>query len=156
MERKQGPFPSPAFLKQVAANAIVPLMYSYSGEITAKVNNQPLGAAVTSGKVTSVWMTVEASGKDDTNALQISGEVSINGTACVSTQASITHVSGETSQHKTTVVTGDTGVTQAVVDTDNNTFVQGDIFTCDFTIVRTASPTTEIKNPCIVVEFEPS
>jgi len=156
MERKQGPFPSPAFLKQIAANAIVPLMYSYSGEVTGYVDNQPMGAALTSGKVASVWMSVEASGKDDSNALQISGEVSINGTSCLTTQASICHVSGEASQHKTTVITGDTGIAQAVVDPDNNTFTRGDLFTCDFTLVRTASPTTEIKNPCIVVEFEPS
>lgn len=156
MERQQGPYPSPAFLKQIAANVLPPIMYSYSGEVTGKINNAPMGAALTSGKVKSVWMTVGASGKDDSNPLQISGEVSINGISCLTTQASITHVSGEASQHKTTVVTGDTGITQAVIDGDNNSFSQGDLFTCDLTLVRTSSPTTEILNPCIVVELEPA
>ena len=156
MERKQGPFPSPAFLKQVAANAIVPLMYSYSGELTGTRSNQPLGVAVTSGKISGVWMTIEASGKDDTNTLSLSGDISINGTSCLTTNPVIAHVSGEASQHKTTVVTGDTGITQTVLDADNIAVVQGDIITCDLTLTRTASPTTEMKNPCIVVEFEPS
>lgn len=155
MNRNKGPYPSPAFKKQIA-NAVVPMMYSYSGELTGTISNQPLGAAVTSGKVSGVWMTIEASGKDDTNTLSLSGDVSINGTSCLTTNPVIAHVSGEASQHKTTVVTGDTGITQTVLDGDEIAVVQGDIITCDLTLTRTASPTTEMKNPCIVVEFEPS
>ncbi len=156
MDRKQGPFPSPGFVKQIAANALVPIMYSYSGELTDHIKNLPVGAAVTSGKVSGIWMSLEASGKDDTNALQISGDISINGTPCLTTSPVIAHVSGEASQHKTTVVSGDTGITQAVIDGDNNSFSQGDILTCDLTLTRTSSPTTEILNPCIVVELEPA
>ena len=100
-------------------------------------------------------VTVDGNAKS-TGSTTIDGEVSINGISCLTTQASITHVSGEASQHKTTVVTGDTGITQAVIDGDNNSFSQGDLFTCDLTLVRTSSPTTEILNPCIVVELEPA
>jgi hypothetical protein len=67
----------------------------------------------------------------------------------------ISHVSGEASQQKTTKVTGDTGITQGVVDPTANTFTAGDIFTYELYLQRTATPTTEIANPCIVVELEP-
>lgn len=154
MKRNKGPFPSPAFNKQIA-NAVVPMMYSYSGELTDHVRNQPMGAAVTSGKVSGVWMSVGASGKDN-NTLQIAGDVFINGTSCLDTNPVIAHVSGETSQQKTTIKTGDTGITQAVIDGDNNSFSPGDVITCEFELTRTSSPSTEISNPAMVVEFEPS
>lgn len=155
MERNTGPYPNPSFKKQIA-NAVVPMMYSYSGEITAKINNQPMGAVVTSGKVAGVWMSVGASGKDDSNTLQVAGDVFINGTSCLTTNPVIAHVSGEVSQQKTTVETGDTGITQAAIDGDNNSFSPGDVITCEFDLTRTASPTTEMLNPSMVVEFEPA
>ena len=155
MKRDRGPFPSPSHKKQVA-NAVVPMMYSYSGELTDHVRNQPMGAAVTSGKVSGVWMSVGASGKDDSNTLQVVGDVFINGTSCLTTNPVIAHVSGEVSQQKTTVKTGDTGITKRVLDPDNNSFSPGDVITCEFELTRTATPTTEILNPSIVVEFEPA
>lgn len=155
MERNQGPFPSPAFLKQMAANVAAPMMYGYSGEMTGSINNQPLGAAVTAGKVSGVSLSCEASGKDDTNTLSFAGDVLVNGVTCLTTSPVIAHVSGEASQQKTTMKTGDTGITQAVVDQDANSVSQGDVISCTLALTRTASPTTEMKTPCIVVEFEP-
>lgn len=155
MDRKQGPFPSPAFLKQMAANVAAPMMYGYSGEMTGSINKQPIGAAVTSGKISGVSLSVEASGKDDTNTLSFTGDILINGTTCLTTNPAIAHVSGEASQHKTTVKTGDTGITQAVLNQTANTISQGDVITCTLALTRTASPTTEMETPCIVVEFEP-
>jgi len=149
------PFPSVAFMKLLSAHGFLSMQVTLSGETTLGVKSAPLGAARFGGKVTNVWLTVGASGKDDTNGLHISGEVYINGTSCLSTQPAISHVSGEASQQKTTKVTGDTGVTQAVMDTDNNEFTSGDIFTYDLDVARTASPTTEISNVILVVDIEP-
>jgi hypothetical protein len=64
-------------------------------------------------------------------------------------------VSGEASQQKTTIATGDTGITQAVMDTDNNSYNPGDVITVTLSLTRTASPTTEMLNPVIVLELEP-
>ena len=155
VERNRGPFPSPLFNKQIA-NAVVPMMHSYSGELTSNVRNQPMGAVVTSGKVSGVFMSVEESGKDDSNTLKFTGDVFINGTSCLDTNPVIAHVSGEASQQKTTVKTGDTGITQAVIDGDNNSFSPGDVISYDFELTRTATPTTELLNPSMVVEFEPA
>lgn len=156
MDRLQGPFPSPAFLKQMAANVAAPMMYGYSGELAGSVNNQPLGATVISGKISGVSLSVEASGKDDTNTLSFDGDVLINGTTCLTTKPAIAHVSGEASQQKTTMKTGDTGITQAVLNQAANSISQGDVISCTLTLTRTASPTTEMETPCVVVEFEPS
>jgi hypothetical protein len=140
----------------MAANVAAPMMYGYSGEITGSVNNQPLGAAVISGKISGISLSVEASGKDDTNTLSFDGDILINGTTCLTTKPVIAHVSGEASQQKTTMKTGDTGITQAVLDQAANSISQGDVISCTFNLTRTASPTTEMQTPCVVVEFEPS
>jgi len=156
MKGLSGPFPGgPAVMKLISANILPPLTATVSGEVTASIAGSPLGAARFAGRVQKCWFTVGASGKDDTNPLQIRGELYINGVTCLSTRPLISHVSGEASQHKTTRLTGDTGVTQAVIDGDANTFSAGDIFTYDFDLVRTASPTTEISNIVLCAELEP-
>lgn len=156
MLHKKGPLPSPGLMRQIAANAMVPLMDTYSGEITANVEAKPLGAAILGGRISEVFLSVEASGKDDSNTLSIEGDVFINGTTCFGTKPKIAHVSGEVSQQKTTAVTGDTGITQSVMDPDANSFSIGDVISYDFNMVRTASPTTEIQDPVIVVKLEPA
>ncbi len=148
--------PTPAFNKVVAANVLPPLQATYSGEITGTTLGLPLGAVRTGGKISDVWLSVLGSGKDDTNTLSITTDVYINGTTCLSTAPVIAHVSGEAATTKTTKVTGDTGVTQSVMDCDANTCSPGDVLTYDFTLTRTASPTTEMNNVVLVVEFEPS
>jgi hypothetical protein len=153
--RSLTPFPGPAFSKQVEFALSQTFGMSFSGEFKADVDNKPIGAVKTAGKVANVFLSVEKSGKDDTNPLQVSGEVFINSVSCLTTKPSIAHVSGEASQQKTTIVTGDTGIAQAAMDTDNNSYVPGDVLTATLTLERTGSPTTEILNPVIVVELEP-
>lgn len=155
MRNLGGPFPTPGFNKMTAANGMYPASAPISGELKKHIWKQPIGAAMVSGRISDVWLSVGASGKDDTNALQFEADVFINGVSCLTTKPKIAHVSGETSQQKTTKVTGDTGITQSVVNTGANYFDQGDVFTFDFELTRTATPTTEISSPVIVVEFEP-
>lgn len=149
-------FPTPAFSKQAEFAIAQSFGASISGELSASRMNVPIGSPKEGGRVANVYLSVEACGKDDSAALQVSGEVYINSVSCLTTKPSITYVSGEDSQQKTTIVAGDTGIAQAVIDTDNNTFNAGDVLTADFILERTASPTTEIKTPVIVVELEPN
>jgi len=151
-----GPYPSPGFKKQVAANQTAPMMATHSGEITASTPGMPLGASNVGGKVSDVWISVGASGKDDSATLSITVDVKINGTSCLTTTPVIAHVSGEASTNKTTKISGDTGVTLRVLDSDNNDVSPGDMLTYDITLTRTASPTTEMSAVAIVVEFEPA
>ncbi len=149
------PLSSPAFAEQVNDKVISPMMYAPSGEAFVGAMTTPLGAVNLPGRVKNVWLSVGASGKDDTDLVSVSGEVSINGVSVLSTTPSIQHVSGESSQQKTTKTTGDTGITQAIVDQSANSFVPGDVITNTLTFNRTASPTTEMSDAVIVVELEP-
>lgn len=155
MIRGKGPYPEAAYEKRLAQCVMPPLMDVISGELTTSRVDRPLGAARFPGRVTAVWMSVKGCGRDDSNALQISGEVFINGTTCMTTKPSICANNGSAAAQKTTVVTGDTGIAQGVVDQTANTFEAGDVFTCAYTIKRTATPTTEIKGVVLVVELEP-
>jgi hypothetical protein len=148
------PLPETGWRERLALNVMPPLQGCVSGELTAN-SVLPLGLARFKGAVKDVFISVAASGKDDSNTLSVAGEVRINGTTCLSTQPAIAHVSGEASQQKTTGTTGDTGITAAVLDYTNYTFDIGDYFEAEFKLTRTASPTTEIANPCIIVELEP-
>lgn len=155
MAEKKLPLPGTAFAEQVNEKAISPMMGMVSGEFKSSVHVAALGSPTIPGRVKDVWLSVGGSGKDDSNPLQVSGEVRINGTSVLSTVPSINHISGEADQQKTTQTTGDTGITQAVIDQDNNSFSPGDVLDYDLILDRTASPTTEITNPIIVVELEP-
>lgn len=154
MKNLTGPFPSVAFNEQVAANALVPAVAVFSGELKADLYGT-LGSPRVGGRVSDVWLSIGASGKDDSNTLSVEGDVLINGTTCLSTKPKIAHVSGEASQQKTTKVTGDTGITQRALATAS-TFSAGDVLTYVFDITRTATPTTEMDNAVLTVEFEPS
>lgn len=156
MEQGRGPFPSPAFKKQIAANDPSPMIAIFSGEITASAPGRMLGAANVGGVVSDVWLSVGASGKDDSDTLSLTVDVMINGTSCLDTTPVIAHVSGEASTNKTTKVSGDTGITQRALDTDNYSVSPGDVITCDLALTRTASPTTEMSSVAVVVEFEPT
>lgn len=153
--RYKGVYPTTNFA-QLVNDVVEPgNLALFSGELTADSGVIPLGAAKVPGKVVDFWMSVNSSGKDDSNPLQVSGELYINGTTCLSTKPSIAHVSGEAATTKTTKATGDTGIAQAVIDPDARTYSAGDVFTCDLTLVRTGSPTTEMSNLVLVVELEP-
>ena len=155
MTRYQGPYPSVNFSKQVNEVAEPSQMVVFSGELTANKTGFPIGACKDGGEIVGVWLSVGASGKDDDTALSATLDIKINGTTCLTTSPDIAHVSGEASQQKTTKATGDTGITEAVLDSDANDCAAGDMITGSLTLTRT-SPTTEISNVAVVVEFEPS
>lgn len=155
MKRDRLPSPSVAFSHRVNEMITSPLRVDLSGEVIASIVTGNLGAVIDPSRIADVWLSVGASGKDDAQDLDISGEVYINNVTALSTRPTIAHVSGEASQQKTTRVTGDTGIIQAVVDTDANTANPGDSITYDLTLVRTATPTTEISSVSLVVELEP-
>ena len=148
--------PTPKFNQYLAANVLSPMSAVLSGEITTNIARAPLGAVRTGCTISDVWMSINSSGKDDTNALSLTGNVYINGTTCLTTAPIIAHVSGEAATNKTTKNANDTGVTQSVIDTTANTCAPGDTLTYSFTRTRTASPTTEMNNAVLVVEFLPS
>jgi len=156
MDQKVGPYSSPGAVKHWAAMLTAPMMALISGEITATVCNAALGAVNVSGSIKAVWLSVEESGKDDTNTLSFTVDVKINGTTCLTTQPIIAHVSGEASTNKTTKTSLDTGVTQSVMDASANDVTLGDMLTYEMTLTRTASPTTEMRNIAIAVEIEPA
>jgi hypothetical protein len=148
--------PTPKFNQYLAANVLPPMSAVLSGEITANIARAPLGAVRTGCTISDVWLSINASGKDNTNALSLTGNVYINGVSCLTTAPIISHVSGEASTNKTTKITGDTGITKSVVNASANTCMPGDMLTYSFTRTRTASPTTEMSNAVIVVEFLPT
>ena len=152
----KGPYPSPGFKQQLAANDHSPMLATFSGEISASAPGRLLGASNVGGKVSDVWLSVGESGKDDSATLSMTVDVMINGTSCLTTTPVIAHVSGEASTNKTTKVSGDTGVTLRVLDSDNNDVSPGDVLTYDITLTRTASPTTEMNAVAVAVEFEPA
>jgi hypothetical protein len=145
------------FAQQVADIAMPPMQGCLSGDQTADALANPLGIARFDGAIVGFYVSVGGSGKDDSNALSAAFDVNINGVSALTTEADIAHVSGEASQHKTTFPeAADTGVTEAVIDPDAAEFSAGDVITWDFDITRTASPTTEISNPCVIVELRPT
>ena len=154
---RRGPYPGVGFTKQVQDVNLGPLYDGFSGEFTADDHGRFLGIARTSGKVRGVQLSCLASGKDDSNPLNFEVDVQINGVTCLTTKPKIAHVSGEASQQKTTYPeAADTGITAAALNYAANTFGPGDVITADFDITRTASPTTEISFPGIIVELEPN
>jgi len=155
MKKNRLPSPSVVFGHQVNEMITSPQVIAPSGEFTASIVTGNLGPVLDPARISDSWLSVGASGKDDDDDLSLTGSVYINGVAALSTEPAIAHVSGEASQQKTTRVTGDTGITHAVVDTDNNTANPGDVITYDLTLVRTASPTTEMSSVSLVVELEP-
>lgn len=155
MKQRKGPYPSPGSPKQWAANIMPPLVAVVSGELTANQTGVPMGSVGLPGRISDVWLSVAGSGKDDSATLQVAADVMINGTTCLTTNPVIAHVSGEAAQQKTTKTDSDTGVTQAAISSSNSV-AQGDIISYSLTLTRTASPTTEINNVAVVVEFEPA
>ena len=152
-----GPLPTQRFAQQVADVALPPLFGSLSGEVTVSVMGQPLGLARFDGAIVGVYASVLASGKDDTNDLNAEFDVKINGTTIFTTKPKIAHVSGEASQQKTTYPeAADTGITDAVINASAAEFSTGDMIDWDFVLTRTASPTTEMSQPSIIVELRPN
>lgn len=155
--RYSGPLPNPRFAQQVSDIALPPLVDCLSGEVTASVGGRPLGLARFDGSIVAVNLSCKVSGKDDSNDLYFEADVRINDTTVFTTKPQIAHVSGEAAQQKTTYEeAADTGITSAVINASAAEFSAGDVIEWDFLITRTASPTTEIADPCIMVELRPN
>ena len=77
---KKGPFPSPGWIKQQAANNTAPMMALISGELAYGNVSGPLGACAMAGNISAVWLSIEESGKDDSATLSVTADVMINGT----------------------------------------------------------------------------
>jgi len=152
--RYRGPYPDPGFAQQCNQVVEPHIGAVFSGEFTTDRRGYPLGASKFAGRVSDVWLSVGASGKDDGDDLSVELDVKINGTTCLTTKPVIAHVSGEASSQKTTKESGDTGVTQAVVSASADDYAPGDLLTADVVITR-SSPTTEIANVAVVVELDP-
>ena len=155
MKDLKGPYTQPGWRGRVAANVFPPMLGSVSGEITANVTGTPLGAAKTSGTIKNVWFSLAGCGRDDSNAHSLALDVMINEVSCLTTKPAIAANNGSAAAQKTTVNALDTGVTQAVMASANS-FSEGDVISYNLELTRTASPTTEMRNPCVVVEFDPA
>lgn len=153
--RELTPFSSPTFSKQCEFAIGQSFGACVSGEFTANQMGTPIGAVKKAGQIANVFLSCIASGKDDSNTLSFTCDVFINGVSCLTTPPVIAHVSGEASTSKTTKLAVDTGITAAVMDTTANSLNPGDVVTYDLVLTRTASPTTEMNTPCVVVELEP-
>lgn len=123
-----------------------------AGNITADTTHIVF-VAPEAGRITNVVGSVQHNGVDATNALQMAFDVKKNGTSVASTVPVITKAA--TAGVNTTFTSG-TGRTPAVIKTDGTQIVAaGDVITVVFDITRTASPSTEIQGPSVLVEFEP-
>jgi len=149
--------PQVNFKRVLADEAVFRVEGKYSGEITASKTGGLLGAVDFDGTVSDIWLSVGASGKDASEDLSIEADVFINGVTCLTTKPKIEHVTGEDSQQKTTLDSAaDTGITEAALLATATSFSAGDVLTYDFYVTRTASPTTEIEAPCLVVDLMPN
>jgi len=156
MRSKGHPLPEVGWKERLALNVMPPIQATVSGEITATTVIN-LGTPRFKGAIKNVWLSVGQCGRDDTgNTLSLAADVRINGTTCLATQPSIAAVTGEAAIQKTTAIAGDTGVTEAILDYTNYTFNAGATIEATFVLVRTASPGSEMANPCVVVELEPT
>lgn len=149
-----GPLVDPSFPQMIAMTAEVPLSANYSGQMTADKLGVLIGSPRFAGRVYDIMLSVGTSGKDDTNPLSIAADVKINGTSICTTNPKISHISGEASQQKSTRQSGeDTGITPAVIS--DNDYNAGDVFTVDWDVTRTSSPTTEMANATLVISLRP-
>lgn len=149
------PRPSIGFSEDIGQYNEPPMTLLISGEFTTKRAGVVVGSPRFNGRVRNVWMSVKNCGHDASNALNISGEVYINGTTCLTTTPKIAAVSGETGAQKTTLVTGDTEIVQANIDESANSYNAGDVITADIALQRTATPGTELAGIVLVVDLLP-
>jgi len=156
MKFTNGPLADPAEMRRIDRLVMPPLIGLISGELTADRPRCVMGAARTSGIVTDAWISMYGCGRDDTNGLSGEVDIKINGTSIFTTKPIIRSNHSEAAAHKTTKVSGDKEITQAAINPSARSFVAGDVFTFDFDITRTASPTTEMSNLVVVAELEES
>jgi hypothetical protein len=156
MRKGGSPLPEVGWAERLALNVMPPIQATVSGEITSTTVLN-LGATRFKGAIKNVWLSVGQCGRDDSgNSLSLAADVRINGTTALATPPAIAAVTGEAAVQKTTAITSDTGITAAVLDYTNYTFDAGDTIEATLVLTRTASPDSEMANPCVVVELEPT
>lgn len=149
------PLKSPAFGPSASAmlGKAQRLMATISGEFTASKNGMILGVAPFTGRVKAVNIGLNNCGRDDSNPLNSAVDVKVNGTTIFSTKPSIDRNNGSAGTKKSTFG-GETGVTQPVFTVVRPPVSAGDTLTCDVTVTRTASPTTEMNGLSVFVDLE--
>jgi hypothetical protein len=137
-----------------ATEHIMYFSHGVDGDKTSDDNANIVFVAPCAGKIVSVVGAVVENGSDATNPLTMAFVVKKNTTAVCSTDPAI----AKTAASDATVNTyaSGTGITQATIKTDTTPVCAGgDIITVDYDITRTASPTTEIAGPSVVIGFKP-
>lgn len=156
MRQDGSPLPEVGWRERLALNVMPPLQAVASGEITAARTVINLGSPRFKGAIKNVWLSVGQCGRDDSgNPLSLAVDVRLDGTTVLATQPTIAGVTGEAAVQKTTIDVADTGITAAVLDYTHYTFNAGATLECEFILTRTASPASEMENPCVVVELQP-
>ena len=123
------------------------LVAKAAGDILASVTATLLGVADTEGTVGVPVLQVANRGVDTTEALSLELDVLINGVSALTTKPKITKAADD---GDSTAVAG-AGITVGVVDAAKNILAAGDLITYTLTLVRTASPTTEIADAHVQV-----
>lgn len=123
--------------------------HTLGGEVTADTL-RTVFVAPQAGQIVSVVGGVEENGSDGSNPLTMTFTVKKGATAVCSTDPAILKTAASDAQVDT--YASGTGITQAIIKTDGSaTFAAGDNISCLFDITRTASPTTEITTPSVIV-----
>ena len=153
---KRTPKPCIKFENQVSDWVQPPLQNQFSGELTATTGRRPMGMARFPGLVGNVAISARMGREAGANVLSVAAQVYINGVAVCTTAPKLAYVSGEAAGYKTTqgLAADASGKTIAVVGS-SNVVAAGDTLECVFTVVRTASPVTEISSVSAIVEITP-
>lgn len=119
------------------------------GEVTAD-KLMTVFVAPQAGKIVSIVGGVEENGSDASNPLTMTFTVKKGATAVCSADPVILKTAASDAQIDTAAA--GTGITQATIKSDGSeSFAVGDNIACLFDITRTASPTTEITTPSVIV-----
>jgi len=150
MRSNKHPFPSVNFPKQVqeamvdADIASQIFTYNKTGNITSDFSGEPIGTVLENGLITDFLVAVGNCGRDDTDALQLSANLKLNGTTVLSGEVEIDGVSGEAGSASF----------GTVPEFDTTAVVRGDLLTLDVTLTRT-TPDTEIADLFTSVKIVP-
>lgn len=137
---------------------VYPLVVAKQGSLTANNADNPAGVFPFDVKVVRVVGGVLTNGVDAINPLQVAFDVkkqasaATSGTSVLSTLPVVAKAAG--TGFRSTAAAG-TGITQAVINSAQETVAAGSLISVDFGITRTASPSTEIAGPFVIVWVAP-
>ncbi len=120
---------------------------AFPADITASVTDHLLAAAFDALAVQDVILSLEETGADASNPLEVEADVKIGGTSVLTTKPKITKAAADGAN----TAAGGAGVTQAVVKTNGDEeAVVGDRVTVSLNLTRTA-PATEMAGVLVHV-----